>query len=123
MSHVISDLKIDLVPVSEEELEFPTDQRIYAIASAFKAGMSVEKVHQLTKIDRWFLSKLNGLITLEKRLSTYKPSTLNESILRESKQKGFSDKQIARIVSSTELAVRQMRREMKILPFVKQVTL
>jgi carbamoyl-phosphate synthase/aspartate carbamoyltransferase/dihydroorotase len=48
----------DLVKSSEEELEFATDKRIFVIASAFRAGLSVEKIHQLTKIDRWFLHKL-----------------------------------------------------------------
>lgn len=113
-----------LAPPSDEELEFPSDQRIFVLASAFKEGMTVERAHQLTKIDRWFLTKLKRIIDLENYLTSNYESNLDAipvEFFRELKRLGFSDKQIARCISSTELKIREKRTEMGIVPFVKQI--
>jgi len=110
-----------LVPASESELECPTDQRISVIASALNAGMTVDRIWELTKIDKWFLHKLKGIIDLETKLSTKTSTSLDAPFLRQLKQAGFSDKQIARCIHSTELAIRRLRQEMNVLPLVKQI--
>eukprot|EP01116_Phalansterium_solitarium_P021821 TRINITY_DN6959_c0_g1_i2.p1 TRINITY_DN6959_c0_g1~~TRINITY_DN6959_c0_g1_i2.p1 ORF type:complete len:1884 (-),score=892.07 TRINITY_DN6959_c0_g1_i2:456-6107(-) len=110
-----------LAPVSEEELEHPSDQRIYVIASAFREGMSVDQVHDLTRIDKWFLHKLKRISDLEISMEAFTTATVPPTMLREAKQLGFSDKQIARCLTNTELAVRQLRKELNIVPFVKQI--
>ncbi|KAF6756698.1 aspartate carbamoyltransferase [Ephemerocybe angulata] len=90
----------DLVENIDEELVNPTDKRVFAISTAFHRGYSVDKVHQMTNIDKWFLSRLYDIFKIEKQLSKY----------------GFSDRQVAACISSTELAVRQLRRELILSP-------
>ncbi len=114
----------------DTELSKPTDKRIFIIAAALKQGYTVDKIHELTKIDKWFLHKLQGIINLEKDMEEY--SDLKEvptPLLREVKQKGFSDFQIARTVlgakdSSMESAiskVREWRKGLGVVPYVKQI--
>jgi len=111
----------DLVPASEEELEFPSDKRIYVIASALKAGMTVDRINQLTKIDKWFLYKLKRISDLENVISNFTSSNIGRSLLLEAKQAGFSDKQIARCLNSTELAITKLRKNLGIFPYVKRI--
>ncbi|KAF6723169.1 CAD protein [Oryzias melastigma] len=110
-------------PVSAKELQTPTDKRIFVLAAAFKAGYTVEQLYQLTKIDRWFLHKMKNISDHERLLETYNQdeSTMPPAVMLKAKQLGFSDKQIAQAVQSTELAVRKMRRDWSILPVVKQI--
>uniref|UniRef100_A0A7N8XI15 Carbamoyl-phosphate synthetase 2, aspartate transcarbamylase, and dihydroorotase n=1 Tax=Mastacembelus armatus TaxID=205130 RepID=A0A7N8XI15_9TELE len=103
-------------PVSEKELQTPTDKRIFVLASAFKAGYTVDQLYELTKIDRWFLHKMKNIADHERVLETMPPE-----VMRKAKQLGFSDKQIALAVQSTELAVRKLRHDWSILPVVKQI--
>ncbi|EFA81772.1 dihydroorotase [Heterostelium album PN500] len=111
-----------IYPTSDEELENPTNNRILVLASAFADGYSVEKVHQLTKIDRWFLTKLKDIIDLEITMTkNYREQQLPAELLKHAKQQGFSDKQIGRAIGSTELAVREMRKQMNITPVVKHI--
>lgn len=110
-------------PASEKELQMPTDKRIFVLASAFKAGYSVEKLYDLTKIDRWFLHKMKNISDHERLLGTYNQdeSAMPPEVMLKAKQLGFSDKQIAQAVQSTELAVRRLRHHWSILPVVKQI--
>uniref|UniRef100_A0A8C2ITP9 Multifunctional protein CAD n=1 Tax=Cyprinus carpio TaxID=7962 RepID=A0A8C2ITP9_CYPCA len=110
-------------PVSEEELQTPTDKRIFVLAAALRAGYTVERLYELTKIDHWFLHKMKNIADHEKLLEAYNQdeSAMPPEVMRKAKQLGFSDKQIAQAVQSTELAVRKMRRDWKILPVVKQI--
>ncbi|XP_016393004.1 multifunctional protein CAD isoform X2 [Sinocyclocheilus rhinocerous] len=110
-------------PVSEEELQTPTDKRIFVLAAALHAGYTVERLYELTKIDHWFLHKMKNITDHEKLLEAYNrdESAMPPEVLRKAKQLGFSDKQIAQAVQSTELAVRKLRRDWKILPAVKQI--
>lgn len=106
--------------VNDAELIQPTDKRMYVLAAALKAGYSVEKLYELTKIDRWFLSKFQNIIGLTTLLEHNKDS-LSDELLIKSKKLGFSDKQIAQAVGSTELAVRKHRKEIGVLPIIKQI--
>ena len=114
----------------DEELINPTDRRIFAIAAAFAKGYTVDQIHDKTKIDRWFLQKLQNIDTLKNELST--KSTIEEvddTLLLDAKKAGFSDFQIARLVmecSNKEineglLKVRAYRKAKNITPFVKQI--
>ncbi|TCD67720.1 hypothetical protein EIP91_012018 [Steccherinum ochraceum] len=113
--------KNDLVEDIDEELLNPTDKRIFALASALYKGYSVDKIWQMTNIDKWFLTKLQGIHQMERRLSLCNVSTIGSDMLRQAKQLGFSDRQLAICMGSTELAVRRLRQENFISPFVKQI--
>lgn len=110
-----------LKAVKDIELSEPTDKRMYVLAAALKAGYSIEKLHELTRIDNFFLVKMRNIITCLTELETLSNATIKKEILLRSKQLGFSDKQIANAIKSTELAVRQHREDFNVLPFVKQI--
>lgn len=110
-----------LVVNIDEELSNPSDERLFAIANAFHQGYSIDKVHDLTKIDKWFLHRLKRIADLDILMKQFTPQTIPENYLRYAKQMGFSDRQIALCISTTELAVRKIRKGMRILPYVKQI--
>ncbi|KAF3055910.1 Protein pyrABCN [Daldinia childiae] len=107
----------------DDELQTPSDQRLFAIANAMHAGYSVDRIWELTKIDKWFLHKLMGLSQFSKEMATYTTGQISErpDLLLQGKQLGFSDRQLAKFWDSNELAVRRMRLEFGITPFVKQI--
>ena len=105
----------------DNELQTPSDQRLFAIANAMHAGYSVEKIWEMTQIDKWFLSKLKGLSDFGKIMCDYTTTTVPTSLVRQAKQLGFSDRQLAKFWSSNELAVRRLRLEAAITPVVKQI--
>ncbi|CAK5278005.1 unnamed protein product [Mycena citricolor] len=113
--------KNDLVENIDEELENPTDKRIFAISTAFYRGYSVDKIWQMTNIDKWFLRKLQNIFNMEQKLSELNVSTITPVLIKQAKQLGFSDRQLAHCMGSTELAVRRLRQESGIAPFVKQI--
>ncbi|KAI0337865.1 carbamoyl-phosphate synthase [Trametopsis cervina] len=113
--------KNDFVEDIDEELENPTDKRMFAISTAFHRGYSVDKIWQMTNIDKWFLTKLETIFKTEVALSRCNVSTISPQTLRQAKQRGFSDRQLATCMGSTELAVRRLRLEHSITPFVKQI--
>ncbi|EJF60824.1 carbamoyl-phosphate synthase [Dichomitus squalens LYAD-421 SS1] len=113
--------KNDFVEDIDEELMNPTDKRIFAIATAFHRGYSVEKIWQMTNIDKWFLTKLQSIHKMEQHLYQTSINSVDEDILRQAKQLGFSDRQIATCMGTTELAVRRLRQEHGVAPFVKQI--
>ncbi|XP_053315882.1 CAD protein isoform X2 [Spea bombifrons] len=108
---------------SDEELETPTDKRIFVLAAALRAGYTIDRLYELTKIDRWFLHKMKNITDHLSTLEIYQQdeTTMPRDVLLRAKQLGFSDKQIAQAVQSTELAVRKMRKEWDIRPVVKQI--
>lgn len=110
----------NLKPANDEELESPTDKRMFVLAAALKAGYSVDKLYDLTKIDRWFLEKMKNIISITLELEKLN-CVIPESLLKHAKNYGFSDKQIAKYIKGSELAVRKQRRESNIMPFVKQI--
>ncbi|CDN32460.1 Carbamoyl-phosphate synthase large chain [Mucinivorans hirudinis] len=114
----------------DEELSKPTDKRVFVIANAFKEGYSVDRIHSLTKIDRWFLYKLQEIISLENKMASYDAiEQMPLDMLLEAKQKGFSDFQITRTVLKSKDAamqfgidtIREYRKRNGIVPVVKQI--
>jgi carbamoyl-phosphate synthase large subunit len=112
------------------ELKNPTDRRIFAIAEAMHKGYSVDKIWEITRIDKWFLQKLHHIYTLRNELIKY--NTLEElpvDLLLLAKKQGYSDFQIARLVFKhfdqtiyvDLLKVRELRKSLGIVPFVKQI--
>ncbi len=118
------------LPELEHALKEPTDKRIFAIAQALFKGYTVDRIHELTKIDKWFLYKLQNIIATAKELSGYdEVEAIPEALLRQAKEQGFSDFQIAREVYQDKLTdpekslleVRAFRKQLGILPVVKQI--
>ncbi len=114
----------------DQELSNPTDMRIFAIAQAFEKGYSVNQIHDLTAIDKWFLSKLENISKLKWELKKFNQvDALDTTLFRKAKVYGFSDFQIARFVlkpkdgnMETELLqVRNTRKKLGIVPVVKQI--
>ncbi len=114
----------------EYELQNPTDRRIFALAEAFEKKYTVEKLYELTKIDKWFLSKLKAIVDLSIKLKSYDTlSDLPHDLLLKAKQFGFSDFQLARLIlkSSVQnieadlLKVRKHRASKGIKPVVKRI--
>ena len=115
-----SDIANPLMSV-DDELQTPSDQRMFAIANAMHAGYSVDKIWEMTKIDKWFLSRLKGLSDFAKHMSNHSATTVPPALIRQAKQLGFSDRQLARSLNSNELAVRRLRADAGIHPVVKQI--
>ncbi|KAI8608923.1 hypothetical protein BC830DRAFT_1233686, partial [Chytriomyces sp. MP71] len=111
----------DFIENIDEELKHPSDQRLFAIANALHRGYTVDKIHELTDIDRWFLFKLKNIVDTDKALAKYTAQTLPYPLLRVAKQVGMSDRQIGRAIGTSELQVRKLRVDQGITPFVKQI--
>ena len=110
-------MSIDL----DAELQTPSDQRMFALANAMHNGYSVDKIWQMTKIDKWFLKKLMGLSNFGKEMKTYSVDSVPHNLFRRAKEMGFSDRQLAMFWDSNEQHVRRSRLEAGITPFVKQI--
>ena len=107
----------------DEALRTPTDRRWLAVGQAMlHENYTVDRVHELTRIDKWFLYKLENIVTMQKSLLEIGslPGIEQEKMMA-AKKMGFSDKQIASAVGSTELEVRQVRKSFGITPFVKKI--
>lgn len=104
-------------------LRVPTDTRLFAIAYAMLVKhYDVEKVHALTKIDRWFLFKLENIVQTHRELEACGDlAGVSPELMRLAKQRGFSDVQIGRLVDASEAAVRRHRQKLGITPFVKRI--
>jgi carbamoyl-phosphate synthase large subunit len=100
-------------------LQHPDDERIFLLAEWFRRGKSLEEAHQLTKIDRFFLYKIERIIKLENKLAS--AEDLSNELLRSAKQMGFTDRTIARLRKCTEKEIRDQRKLAKILPVYKIV--
>ncbi|KAL8991828.1 MAG: hypothetical protein Q9169_007618, partial [Polycauliona sp. 2 TL-2023] len=105
----------------DQELQTPSDQRLFAIANAMHSGYTVDKIWEMTQIDKWFLYKLKGLSDFGKLMTSFNSASIPSTLILKAKQLGFSDRQLARFWSSTELAVRRVREEAGIRPYVKQI--
>lgn len=119
-----------VIPDIDKALHDPTDKRIFVISKAFRQGYTVDQIHELTKIDRWFLQKLYGIIETANAIESYNNiNDVPEDLLREAKKQGFSDFQIARAclkqnMVDTEAAIIEVRNRRKLLgivPVVKQI--
>ncbi len=114
----------------DKALREPTDKRIFVISKAMRAGYTIDQIHELTKIDRWFLQKLMNIMNTSKELHTYDGlDNVPAELLRKAKVQGFTDFQISRAVGLEEklgtdeglMAVRLRRKELGITPVVKQI--
>ncbi len=105
----------------DRELSEPTDKRIFAIASSLQQGYSVDRIHELTKISKWFLFKMKNIIDAEKILTGKTLPQVDYDLLKVAKQKGFSDNQIAMLTNSSEMEVRNLRKKWNITPSIKQI--
>ena len=118
------------IPCIDEALREPTDKRVFVISKAMHQGYTVDQIHDLTKIDRWFLNKLKHIIDIDEKLKRHNINTLDTDLLREAKVYGFTDFQVARALKlekeypnmhQASLVVRNLRKRYGILPVVKQI--
>jgi len=105
----------------EEELGEPGPERIWYVGDAFAQGFTLEEVHNLTKIDPWFLIQIKEIVDLELWLDTQKLDNLDKNTLYKLKQKGFSDRRLGFLLQTTDTAVRQQRHALNIRPVYKRV--
>ena len=123
-----------VIPDLDKALREPTDKRIFVISKAFRAGYTVDQVHELTKIDRWFLEKLMNIMQTSKELHAWGANhkqlmDLPDTLLHRAKRQGFTDFQIARAIGMEQdedieqasLEIRRHRKSRGILPVVKQI--
>ena len=103
------------------ELKNPTDERVFSIPWALKGGMSVEEVYEHTDIDPWFLYKIANIVRVESMVQEYQNGICPKHILSEAKKTGFSDQQLAQLLSTTERTIRRIRLNYGLKPFVKQI--
>ncbi len=107
--------------VLERELGEPGPERIWYVGDAFAQGFSLDDVHQLTRIDPWFLAQIKDIVDVELQLERKRLDDLDAATLRWLKRKGFSDRRLAYLLKSTEAAVRKRRHELKVRPVYKRV--
>ncbi|MDO8248616.1 MAG: carbamoyl-phosphate synthase large subunit [Rhodoferax sp.] len=107
--------------VLEKELGEPGPERIWYVGDAFAQGMSVEEVFALTKIDRWFLVQIEQIVKIELELETTTLDAIDAPTLRALKQKGFSDRRLARQLKTTDTAIREKRLALGVRPVYKRV--
>lgn len=121
------ELQIDDLDAALHE---PTDKRVFVISKAFHKGYTVDQIHELTKIDKWFLYKLKHIIDIDEQLKKCNINTLERDLLLEAKQNGFTDFQVARAIGLEDveinmhkamMLVRRYRKNLGILPVVKQI--
>ncbi len=97
-----------------EKLKYPSWDRVFVIYDAIQIGMPLSRIHEITKIDMWFLKQYEELHTIEKEISTYSLETLPKALLLEAKQKGYGDRQIAHMLDCYESEVYKKRQELNI---------
>ena len=107
--------------VLEKELGAPGPDRIWYVGDAFAMGMSVEEVFALTKIDRWFLVQIEQIVKIELELETTSLDKIDAPTLRALKQKGFSDRRLAKQLKTTDAAIRDKRKVLGVRPIYKRV--
>jgi carbamoyl-phosphate synthase large subunit len=121
-----------VIPDIDKALHEPTDKRIFVISKAFRAGYTIDQVHELTKIDKWFLQKLMNIMNTSEELHQWgnnhkQIADLPADLLKQAKRQGFSDFQIARAIGyegdmeDGSLYVRNYRKILGIVPVVKQI--
>ena len=105
----------------EKELGEPGPERIWYVGDAFAQGMTVEEVYALTKIDKWFLVQIEEIVKIELELETHSLSELSKEEIKQLKQKGFSDRRLAKLLKTDENAVRAFRHAFGVRPVYKRV--
>ena len=105
----------------QREMRHPGPDRLLYVADAFRSGMSIDEIHDICKIDPWFLAQIEDLILTEKSLSTKTLSTLKAGELYKLKRKGFSDIRLAKLLDASETEVRNIRHKQNIRPVYKRI--
>lgn len=105
----------------DEKISRPTDKRIFYIAKALEAGYSVERIYELSKIDKWFIYKIKNIVEYFLKFSNTKITDWSTEEIRRAKQLGFSDKQLAIMTSSSENFIRDYRKARNVFPAIKQI--
>lgn len=131
---VANNIEIEDIKDIKSELRNPTDKRLLVVVSALKKNLAVDEIYGLTKIDRWFLHKINNVIGTEKELRKYELEKIPKETLKKAKEQGFSDFQIAKLLQNPKeknyplgnffekmLEVRNLRKKFNIYPYVKQI--
>ncbi|GAG23617.1 unnamed protein product, partial [marine sediment metagenome] len=119
---------VEDVPVYDDmeairkELRKPTDQRMFVVADAIKAGMSIDEIHELSGIDPWFLHKIRNIVEMHARMKRARFSEPEfPDLLRRAKQLGFSDMKLSKLMGVSPEKMRSLRRYHGIVPCVKQI--
>lgn len=120
------EIKVDDI---DKALREPTDNRIFVISKAFQKGYSIDQIHDLTKIDKWFLNKLYNIVVTSKELSKFdSEQDINRELLKRAKSQGFSDFQIGRLLYKDSIdldisafLVRKYRKSLGVVPVIKQI--
>ncbi len=115
---VANDVKLNNI---EKELKNPTDQRVFVVAEAIKQGYPIDKIYELSKIDKWFLYKIKNIVETEEKIKQCNSMTIPKGLVYEAKINGFSDVQISKLLNTDELSFRKIRKDMNIVPCVKQI--
>ena len=103
------------------QLRQPGPERIWFLADGFRLGMSLNDIHQESKIDPWFLIQIQELIQLENKISSYNLNDLNAATLLQYKKKGFSDERLAELMAVSQKQIRDLRNQLKVKPVYKRV--
>jgi len=111
---------IDLETI-KNKLIFPNAERIFYLKPAFKMGLSLEEIYEITKIDRWFLHNIKEIVDLEDNISKYKRKNIPASLLKKAKTFGFSDLYLSKLLNLSENAVFKLRKKENIVPVFKLV--
>jgi len=111
----------DIKDVLRRELRDPGSERLWYVADAFRAGWSLEEIHEVSKIDPWFLSQLEELLMMEDDLKQRGLDALDEKTLRALKRKGFADNRIAKLLKTDSALVRKFRHTLGVRPVYKRV--
>lgn len=121
----LDDLKEDVsMDTLRERLRTPNAERVFYIKHAFQKGMTAEQIHDLTRIDRWFLQNIRQIVELENNIHDYREKgwqTIPGELLERAKEFGFSDIQLARLLGSDEVSIFEFRHEKGVVPAYKLV--
>jgi carbamoyl-phosphate synthase large subunit len=105
----------------EGELREPTPERVFAVAEALNRGVSIERIHELSRIDRWFLQRIARVVEVASRVRGHGAAPLPRPLMLEAKQTGFADRQLAALTGTREWDVRTQREALGLHPHVKQI--
>jgi len=117
----------DLIKRVKEKIRIPNDERLFFLRYGIKLGLSIDEIYELSKIDRWFIDNMMQIVELEKEIKKYRGKNAKSEIrippelLKEAKKDGFSDKQLAYLLNSTEKRVRSYRKKCNIRAVYKLV--
>ena len=111
----------DDIVMLKRELREPKPDRVFHVADAFRAGLSLEEIYQLTHIDRWFLDQIAEIIEVEAQVKAGGFAALDAARMRALKRKGFSDARLAALITTDEAAVRKLRHAFNVHPVYKRV--